>query len=280
METAFSELPLALFTTLGPIGAGAFVVIAIVHSSRDVKAEQTHRIDRLSFIPFGVVVVGLLCSFGHLANPLHAPYVLTGVASSPLSIEIVGASIFIVVALLYCILVTMGKLHAKASMWFAWIVAALGLIFSTLTGLAYMMDTIISWSSPWTVVEPLAAYLLGGTLLGFVLAASAGCQGVLKLPATALITAGALVLIIALIGHGVYVVGLESYLFSGMELINGIRGIQVAAIVLSLAAGVLGVLAAQGKSSFVLSAVGLTCAFLAVFFGRLMFYGMQMSVGL
>ena len=34
MEAAFAELPLALFTTLAPMGAGAFIALALAFSPR------------------------------------------------------------------------------------------------------------------------------------------------------------------------------------------------------------------------------------------------------
>ena len=45
MEAAFAELPLALFTTLAPIGAGAFVALAIAFLTTPFSDEQLKRID-------------------------------------------------------------------------------------------------------------------------------------------------------------------------------------------------------------------------------------------
>ena len=73
MEAAFAELPLALFTTLAPIGAGAFVALAIALLTTPFSDEQLKRIDRMTLIPLVVVIMGFAASFFHLASPLHAP---------------------------------------------------------------------------------------------------------------------------------------------------------------------------------------------------------------
>ena len=45
MEAAFAELPLALFTTLAPMGAGAFIVLALAIDAVDsiVKTVKASR---------------------------------------------------------------------------------------------------------------------------------------------------------------------------------------------------------------------------------------------
>ena len=110
MEAAFAELPLALFTTLAPAGAGAFVALACAFFAASFTDEQLKKIDRMTFIPFVVVLVGFACSFAHLASPLNAVNALNGFGSSPLTNEIVVGSVFVVVALAYLIVALTGKL--------------------------------------------------------------------------------------------------------------------------------------------------------------------------
>lgn len=43
MDMALHELPLAIFTTLAPLGAGAFVTLALVFFTKKFSAEDTKR---------------------------------------------------------------------------------------------------------------------------------------------------------------------------------------------------------------------------------------------
>ena len=67
-----AELPLALFTTLAPIGAGAFIALAVAFFTTKFSDEQLKKIDRMTTIPVVVLVAGFICSFFHLASPMHA----------------------------------------------------------------------------------------------------------------------------------------------------------------------------------------------------------------
>ena len=162
MEAAFAELPLALFTTLAPAGAGAFIALACAFFAGSFTDEQMKKIDRMTLIPFVVVLVGFACSFAHLASPMNAINVFAGVGSSPLSNEIVAGSIFVVVALVYVVVALTGKLQGGARKGFAAAVAVLAVVFACFTGMAYMMETIASWNSPLVVVQLLGFALLGG----------------------------------------------------------------------------------------------------------------------
>lgn len=67
-----AELPLALFTTLAPIGAGAFIALAVAFFTTKFSDEQLKKIDRMTTIPVVVLVAGFICAFFHLASPMHA----------------------------------------------------------------------------------------------------------------------------------------------------------------------------------------------------------------
>ena len=96
MEAAFAELPLALFTTLAPAGAGAFIALACVFFAASFTDEQMRKIDRMMLIPLAAVIVGFACSFAHLASPLNAIHAFAGFGTSPLTNEIVVGSVFVV----------------------------------------------------------------------------------------------------------------------------------------------------------------------------------------
>lgn len=110
METAFSELPLALFTTLASVGAGAFITLAVAVMTAKIEGDTLRKLGRMSAIPLGVVLVSFICAFFHLASPLAAFGVFANAGSSPLSNELIAGCVFFVVALAYWILGIAGKL--------------------------------------------------------------------------------------------------------------------------------------------------------------------------
>ena len=84
MQFSVAELPLALFTTLAPLGAGAFIALACAFFTTSFSDEQLKKIDRGTIIPLAIVIVGFICAFFHLASPMNAPSVFFG-AGSPMS---------------------------------------------------------------------------------------------------------------------------------------------------------------------------------------------------
>lgn len=285
MEAAFAELPLALFTTLAPLGAGAFVALALAFLTTPLTAEQIKKIDRMTLIPLVVVLVGFAASFFHLADPLHAPFVLSGIGHSPLSNEIVVGSVFVVVALVYVVLALMGKLTGSARKGFAVVVAAMALVFAVFTGLAYTMDTIASWNTPLVPVQVLGFALVGGMALGcLVLALSDVLADALKTAFKAAAVVGVLVgLVLAvagLCGQVMAVSTMMNALTSGADLVAVVMPWLVAGVLCLIVSAVAVVVALRGASPVVVLAVGSVVAVAGIFLARLVFYAVQLSVGL
>lgn len=285
MEAAFAELPLALFTTLAPLGAGAFVALVLAFLTTPLTAEQIKKIDRMTLIPLVVVLVGFAASFFHLADPLHAPFVLSGIGHSPLSNEIVVGSVFVVVALVYVVLALMGKLTGSARKGFAVVVAAVALVFAAFTGLAYTMDTIASWNTPLVPVQVLGFALVGGMALGcLVLALSDVLADALKTAFKAAAVVGVLVgLVLAvagLCGQVMAVSTMMNALTSGADLVAVVMPWLVAGILCLIVSAVAVVVALRGASPVVVLAVGSVVAVAGIFLARLVFYAVQLSVGL
>lgn len=285
MEAAFAELPLALFTTLAPLGAGAFVALALAFLTTPLTAEQIKKIDRMTLIPLVVVLVGFAASFFHLADPLHAPFVLSGIGHSPLSNEIVVGSVFVVVALVYVVLALMGKLTGSARKGFAVVVAAVALVFAAFTGLAYTMDTIASWNTPLVPVQVLGFALVGGMALGcLVLALSDVLADALKTAFKAAAVVGVLVgLVLAvagLCGQVMAVSTMMNALTSGADLVAVVMPWLVAGVLCLIVSAVAVVVALRGASPVVVLAVGSVVAVAGIFLARLVFYAVQLSVGL
>lgn len=63
MDLAILELPMALFTTLAPMAAGAFIGLAIAFLTTPFSKERLARIDRLTPIPVVIFAVAWVIAF-------------------------------------------------------------------------------------------------------------------------------------------------------------------------------------------------------------------------
>lgn len=285
MEAAFAELPLALFTTLAPMGAGAFIALALAFFTTTFTDDQVKKIDRMTLIPLVVVLVGFAASFFHLASPLHAAGVFAGIGSSPLSNEILVGSLFVVLALVYVILALAGKLSGAARKGLVAVVAVAAAVFACFTGMAYMMETIASWNSPLVVVQLLGFALLGGMPLGTLVLGLAGTlpdalKGSFKTAGIVVAAAGAVLAIGGFCVQVMGVGGMENALVSGADLVADVT-IYLAVAVASLVLAAAGTLAALlGKSPVAMAGFGAVMAVIGIFVARLVFYAVQLSVGL
>lgn len=285
MEAAFAEMPLALFTTLAPIGAGAFIALAVAFCSGKLTEEQSRATFKMTTIPVVVLLVGFVAAFFHLASPLHAVSVFAGIGRSPLSNEIAVGSVFVVLALLFWILGMTGKLSEGARKGFSIVVAVVAVVFAIFTGMAYMMDTIVSWNTPLASIEILGASLLGGALLGagvLSLAKADGAEGqhAVRSVIFMLGLAGFVAAAVAALGHAEFVSGLVGSVAVGAVLVAPAAPFLMGALVLGvIALACLGA-ACFGKPAVSFALVGAVLAIVAQLLVRLAFYAFQMSIGL
>lgn len=288
MEFAMAEMPLALFSTLAPMGAGAFVILAIAFMTGKFDGDAMKRIDKFTAIPVAFVIVGFIAAFFHLANPMNAFNVFNGVGSSPLSNEIVAGCIFTVIMLVYWIWAMSGKMSDGARKGLVAVTAVMGIIFAMFTGMAYMIDTIPSWSTFAGPIQIAGFALVGGAALGVLVLSLAGCAAQLK--ESALRNGTIAVLIVGLVlGIGGVAMqassasGMENALYSGAELVSGVMMVIICGAICLIGTGVCDFFAVRGAGAGAIVGVSVGAAVLAVVgivLLRLAFYGMQVSVGL
>lgn len=280
-----AELPLALFTTLAPIGAGAFIALAVAFFTTKFSDEQLKKIDRMTTIPVAVLVAGFICAFFHLANPMHAFGVFAGVGSSPLSNELVAGVVFAVLAIVYWIVALAGKLGEGARKGFAAVVAVVAVVFACFTGAAYMMDTIASWNTPMVPVAMLGFSLLGGVCLGVLVLALAGAledaaKGGFKMAALAVLVVGLVLGVAGLLVQVMGVSGMSNALVDGADLVAAATAPLWIGVVCMVVAAVAAFMALRNAKSAALAAAAPVLAVVGVFAARLAFYAVQLSVGL
>ena len=280
-----AELPLALFTTLAPVGAGAFIALAVAFFTTKFSDEQLKKIDRMTTIPVVVLVAGFICAFFHLASPMHAFGVFAGVGASPLSNELLAGVVFAVLAIVYWIVALAGKLGEGARKGFAAVVAVMAIVFACFTGAAYMMETIASWNTPMVPVAVLGFSLLGGICLGvFVLALSGALEdaakGGFKMAALAVLIVGLVLGVAGLLVQVMSVSGMGNALVDGADLVAAASAPMWIGVVCMVVAAAAAFMALRNTKSTALAAAAPVLAVVGVFAARLAFYAVQLSVGL
>ena len=280
-----AELPLALFTTLAPIGAGAFIALAVAFFTTKFSDEQLKKIDRMTTIPVVVLVAGFICAFFHLASPMHAFGVFAGLGASPLSNELLAGVVFAVLAIVYWIVALAGKLSEGARKGFAAVVAVMAVVFACFTGAAYMMETIASWNTPMVPVAVLGFSLLGGVSLGVLVLALSGAledaaKGGFKMAAPVVLVVGLVLGIAGLLVQVMSVSGMGNALVDGADLVAAASAPMWIGVVCMVVAAAAAFMALRNTKSTALAAAAPVLAVVGVFAARLAFYAVQLSVGL
>ena len=280
-----AELPLALFTTLAPIGAGAFIALAVAFFTTKFSDEQLKKIDRMTTIPVVVLVASFICAFFHLASPMHAFGVFAGLGASPLSNELLAGVVFAVLAIVYWIVALAGKLGEGARKGFAAVVAVMAVVFACFTGAAYMMETIASWNTPMVPVAVLGFSLLGGICLGVLVLALSGAledaaKGGFKMAALAVLVVGLVLGVVGLLVQVMSVSGMGNALVDGADLVAAASAPMWIGVVCMVVAAAAAFMALRNSKSTALAAAAPVLAIVGVFAARLAFYAVQLSVGL
>lgn len=280
-----AELPLALFTTLAPIGAGAFIALAVAFFTTKFSDEQLKKIDRMTTIPVVVLVAGFICAFFHLASPMHAFGVFAGLGASPLSNELLAGVVLAVLAIVYWIVALAGKLGEGARKGFAAVVAVMAVVFACFTGAAYMMETIASWNTPMVPVAVLGFSLLGGVSLGVLVLALSGAledaaKGGFKMAAPVVLVVGLVLGIAGLLVQVMSVSGMGNALVDGADLVAAASAPMWIGVVCMVVAAAAAFMALRNSKSTALAVAAPVLAIVGVFAARLAFYAVQLSVGL
>ena len=280
-----AELPLALFTTLAPVGAGAFIALAVAFFTTKFSDEQLKKIDRMTTIPVVVLVAGFICAFFHLASPMHAFGVFAGLGASPLSNELLAGVVFAVLAIVYWVVALAGKLGEGARKGFAAVVAVMAIVFACFTGAAYMMETIASWNTPMVPIAVLGFSLLGGICLGVLVLALSGAledaaKGGFKMAALAVLIVGLVLGVAGLLVQVMSVSGMGNALVDGADLVAAASAPMWIGVVCMVVAAAAAFTALRNTKSTALAAAAPVLAVVGVFAARLAFYAVQLSVGL
>jgi anaerobic dimethyl sulfoxide reductase subunit C (anchor subunit) len=165
MET--SEWSLVLFTILGQMAVGSFLVWNIVHlfTSRKAGQEEADRLGNRALIAIiGVLLLGLIASLFHLGNVTNAYRAASNLGTSWLSREITFVVVFFILSLLFAILqwFKLGGLIVRSII--SWVGVIAGVLLVLSMAMVYMMPTQPAWNSFATPVAFFTTTLLLGVL--------------------------------------------------------------------------------------------------------------------
>lgn len=164
------EWPLILFTILGQMAVGSFIVLGIAHyfANRKYGAEQADRLaDRALLGIWPVLGLALLASLLHLGNPLNAPRAISNLATSWLSREILTSVLFFGLGVVFAFLQWRKLGSASLRNALAWLASLVGLVLVYAMSQVYSLAAQPAWNSLATPVSFfVTTFLLGSLAVG------------------------------------------------------------------------------------------------------------------
>jgi anaerobic dimethyl sulfoxide reductase subunit C (anchor subunit)/Tat-targeted selenate reductase subunit YnfH len=284
MEMALHELPLALFTTIAPIGAGAFIALFLAFVGGKFTDAKLKAVDRYSIIPIVVALVGMACSVPHLTNANNAVNVLNTIGKTPLANEMTAFGVFLVLACLYWILGMAGALKSRGfRLLCSGVVAIAALVFAVFVGFAYALPTQPVWNTLWTPAQIVGIELFGGMVCGMIVLIAAHADNCVEDGADNLIAGVAALGFLIFCAATVAIFSMGSVAHSPLIDAGANAGSLMVFYVLSIVFGIIGMVCAFFTAKIgslqLLGWSSLVVIALACFFGRLVFYGMQIGIG-
>lgn len=148
IANAVSEITLIFFTTFGPSGAMAYVLLALLLATGRLDECARERLEHYHITPVTVTLLSLIASATHLGTPANALFVFWGVGRSPLSNEVWAGAIFLVLSAVGWLASFSSHRNRMAHK----LVKALSVIsamaFVWAVACAYSVDTIPTWNLP------------------------------------------------------------------------------------------------------------------------------------
>jgi len=167
------EWPLIVFTILGQMSVGAFLVLIVIHFYAQKKAgmEQADKMSDIAFLAIvPVLILGLIGSIFHLHSPANAWAAIGNLDTSWLSREILFGLLFLIVGGIFAIF-QWRKITTPTIRWIIAIIAAiLGIAFVYSMAALYMQELQPAWNSAATpILFATTTLLLGALAVGAAL---------------------------------------------------------------------------------------------------------------
>lgn len=180
-----TELPLLIFTILGQMSAGAFIVLGAVRifARATAGSERVERLSDVSLYAIGpTLALGFAGSFLHLGNPINAANALNHLSSSGMSREILAGVLFAAFGGIYALFQyrrwgTPLVRHVLAS-----ITALLGVVLVWMMASLYLLPTVPAWNTWITPASFFTTALLLGSMAVTVALTAQVCFPNLRVP--------------------------------------------------------------------------------------------------
>ena len=285
LANAFGEITLALFTSLAPASAVAYVLLELPLFRSDLSEDERLLLNKTLSLPLVLCMVGLIASATHLGNPANALYVIMGIGRSPLSNEVSAAVAFLACAALIWLIGFAEGRHRGLQRVLMILVVPAALVFVGFVSCAYSVDTIITWNTPFVP----ASIVLGAFVLGPVIA-SLGMR-IAQLDMRFARVGWALVALAAVAALALFAVYLlqmgalsqmRNYLYSVRDIAPEYGYLLVAYVIVVIAGIALQAYSFTKRAAhpFALRIVSAVLILLALFLMRFAFYLFHLTVGL
>lgn len=280
MGNGWHEWPLVIFTVLGQCVVGALIVSGIGWFAAKNNADRQHIIRGMFFL-WLLMGIGFIASVMHLGSPLRAFNSLNRIGASGLSNEIAAGSIFFAVGGLWWLVAVIGKMpQALGKLWLL-VSMALGIIFVWMMTCVYQIDTVPTWHNGYTTLAFFLTVLLSGPILAATILRAA--RVTFNTTPFAIISILALIACAGLIVlQGLSLASIHSSVQQASALVPDYASLQVWRVVL-LCAGLgcwLCPLIRRREPHVAGLVLGLILILGGEMIGRVLFYGLHMTVGM
>jgi anaerobic dimethyl sulfoxide reductase subunit C (anchor subunit) len=278
------ELPLVLFTVMGQMSVGCFVVLGALHLFFGRRAERLSEIALYAIGP--VMVLAMMISVLHLGNPVNALHSIEHLGSSWLSREIFFGSSFAGLGAAFALCQWRKWFPPLLRQLLAGVTALVGLVFVYSMSMVYMLPTVPGWDSWATPVTFFTTtFLLGSLAVGTALVLARRPDDEIVTVAVRWVGVAALVLLgVEFVVFPTYALQLTGKGPAGVEtadaLLYGGGSMLILRLILVFAgAGLLGLLLRRRVMAYtVIGAFGLVLA--SELIGRLLFYSSMTQIGI
>jgi anaerobic dimethyl sulfoxide reductase subunit C (anchor subunit) len=274
------EWPLMVFTVLGQIAVGGFLVLALALMGNRLEAVEKESLVKRMFFVWLLLGIGFLASAFHLGSPLRMVNALNRIGSSGLSTEVAFGVLFFAAGGLYWLLAVMGKMPSGLNTVWLLIAMVLGVAFVYMMVNAYKISTVPTWNNGYTTVNFFMTMLTGGALLGYLLKRPVcACGGALLAGVS---VAALVVSVCANLMLGGELSTMSSSVMQATTLVpdyGQLMAGRLVLIALGLACWIGPMLKGRGANGGMMF-IGLLLVICGELIGRGVFYGLHMTVGM
>ncbi|OOF60156.1 dimethyl sulfoxide reductase anchor subunit family protein [Rodentibacter myodis] len=168
MNAGLHELPLVFFTVLAQSAVGSWLVFSLVLAGTTNEKSRNY-IHKAMFVILAFLGLGFIASAMHLGSPMRAFNALNRIGESMISNEIATGAIFFALAGFYWLIAIMGKMPATLGNLWRILTALFGIVFMYVMDQVYHLESVPTWNTAFTSWSFYLTVVLGGLSLAYAL---------------------------------------------------------------------------------------------------------------